>query len=35
MSTATYKPRLQEKYKKDVIPALMKKFSYKTVGRRN
>ena len=31
MSTATYKPRLQEKYKKDVIPALMKKFSYKTV----
>ena len=31
MSTATYKPRLQEKYNKDVIPALMKKFSYKTV----
>jgi large subunit ribosomal protein L5 len=31
MSTATYKPRLQEKYTKDVIPALMKKFSYKTV----
>jgi large subunit ribosomal protein L5 len=31
MSTLTYKPRLQEKYKKDVIPALMKKFSYKTV----
>ena len=31
MSTTTYKPRLAEKYKKDVIPALMKKFSYKTV----
>ncbi len=31
MSTAIYKPRLQEKYKKDVIPALMKKFSYKSV----
>jgi large subunit ribosomal protein L5 len=31
MSTATYKPRLQEKYKTDVIPALMKKFSYKSV----
>ena len=31
MSTATYKPRLQEKYKTDVIPALMKKFSYKSI----
>ena len=31
MSTSTYKPRLQEKYKTDVIPALMKKFSYKSV----
>src|SRR6476659_5820009 len=31
MSTAKYTPRLAEKYKKDVIPALMKKFSYKTV----
>ena len=28
---AKYTPRLAEKYKKDVIPALMKKFSYKTV----
>jgi large subunit ribosomal protein L5 len=25
------KPRLAEKYKKDVVPALMKKFNYKTV----
>lgn len=31
MSTKTYKPRLAEKYKKEVVPALMKKFSYKTV----
>ena len=31
MSTETYSPRLEEKYKKEVIPALMKKFSYKTV----
>jgi large subunit ribosomal protein L5 len=31
MSTNTYTPRLAEKYKKDVVPALMKKFSYKTV----
>src|SRR4029079_5583577 len=28
---AKYTPRLAEKYKKDVVPALMKKFSYKTV----
>lgn len=26
-----YTPRLAEKYKKEVVPALMKKFSYKTV----
>ncbi len=31
MSTATYKPRLQSKYQKEVIPALMKKFSYTSV----
>ena len=31
MSTATYTPRLAEKYSKEVVPALMKKFSYKTV----
>ena len=31
MSTATYTPRLAEKYKNEVVPALMKKFSYKTV----
>lgn len=31
MSTKTYKPRLAEKYKKEVVPALMKKFAYKTV----
>lgn len=31
MSTEKYTPRLEEKYKKEVIPALMKKFSYKTV----
>lgn len=31
MSTAKYTPRLQEKYSKDVIPALMKKFAYKSV----
>ena len=31
MSTTTNKPRLADKYKKDVVPALMKKFSYKTV----
>ncbi len=31
MATETYKPRLAEKYKKEVVPALMKKFSYKTV----
>ncbi|MFM1963578.1 MAG: ribosomal protein [Bacteroidota bacterium] len=31
MSTATYTPRLQSKYQKEVIPALMKKFSYSSV----
>ena len=31
MSTAKYTPRLQEKYSKDVVPALMKKFAYKSV----
>jgi len=31
MSTATNTPRLADKYKKEIVPALMKKFSYKTV----
>src|SRR6195952_5491137 len=31
MSTEKYTPRLVEKYRKEVIPALMKKFAYKTV----
>jgi large subunit ribosomal protein L5 len=31
MSEIKYTPRLADKYRKDVIPALMKKFSYKTV----
>jgi len=31
MSTKIYTPRLEEKYKKEVIPALVKKFSYKSV----
>lgn len=31
MATEKYTPRLADKYKKDVVPALMKKFSYKTV----
>lgn len=31
MSTTKYSPRLADKYKKDVIPAMMKKFGYKTV----
>jgi large subunit ribosomal protein L5 len=31
MSTATYTPRLQKKYHDEVVPALMKKFSYKSV----
>ena len=31
MATQTYIPRLATKYKKDVVPALVKKFGYKTV----
>ena len=31
MSTEKYTPRLAEKYEKEVVPALMKKFSYKSV----
>ncbi|HVS98357.1 MAG TPA: 50S ribosomal protein L5 [Puia sp.] len=31
MSTVKYTPRLAEKYKKEVVPALMKKFGYKTI----
>jgi large subunit ribosomal protein L5 len=31
MSTEKNTPRLADKYKKEVVPALMKKFSYKTV----
>lgn len=31
MSTIKYTPRLSDKYKKDVIPALMKRFNYDSV----
>lgn len=31
MSTKTYTPRLADRYKKEVVPALVKKFGYKTV----
>ncbi|MCY7421833.1 MAG: 50S ribosomal protein L5 [Chitinophagaceae bacterium] len=31
MATTTYAPRLADKYKKEVVPALMKKFGYKSV----
>ena len=31
MSTKTYKPRLADKYKKEVVPALVKKFNYTSV----
>jgi large subunit ribosomal protein L5 len=31
MSTAKYTPRLADKYKKEIVPALMKKFGYTTV----
>ena len=31
MSTAKYTPRLADKYSKEVVPALMKKFAYKSV----
>src|SRR6476660_8038309 len=31
MSTAKYSPRLADKYKAEVVPALMKKFSYSSI----
>ena len=31
MSTTKYTPRLADKYKKEVVPALMKKFGYNSV----
>lgn len=31
MATTNYTPRLAEKYKNEVIPALMKKFTYKSI----
>ncbi|MCM5529258.1 50S ribosomal protein L5 [Parasegetibacter sp. NRK P23] len=31
MSTVNYSPRLAEKYSKEVLPALMKKFGYKSI----
>jgi large subunit ribosomal protein L5 len=31
MSTEKYTPRLADKYKKEVVPALMKKFGYKSI----
>jgi large subunit ribosomal protein L5 len=31
MSNTKYTPRLADKYKKEIVPALMKKFSYKSV----
>jgi len=31
MATTTYQPRLQKKYQDEVVPALMKKFGYKTI----
>ena len=31
MSTAKYTPRLESKYQQDVVPALMKKFAYKSI----
>ncbi len=31
MSTVTYTPRLHKKYKEEVVPALVKKFDYKSV----
>ena len=31
MSTVKYTPRLQEKYKNEVVPALVKKFGYDSV----
>lgn len=31
MSTKTYSPRLADKYKKEVVPALVKKFAYSSI----
>ncbi|HVG15193.1 MAG TPA: 50S ribosomal protein L5 [Chitinophagaceae bacterium] len=31
MATTTYSPRLKDKYKADVIPAMMKRFGYKSI----
>src|SRR5437870_12588329 len=31
MATKTYTPRLADKYKKEVVPALVKKFGYKSI----
>ncbi|TDH26848.1 50S ribosomal protein L5 [Segetibacter sp. 3557_3] len=31
MATTTYTPRLADKYKNEVVPALMKKFGYKSI----
>ena len=31
MATTNYKPRLAERYKKEVVPALMKRFGYKSI----
>ncbi|NNV56720.1 50S ribosomal protein L5 [Limnovirga soli] len=31
MSTAKYSPRLEDKYKNEVVPVLMKKFGYKSI----
>ena len=31
MSTTKYSPRLADKYKKEVVPALVKKFAYKSI----
>src|ERR671920_2343702 len=31
MTTANYKPRLADKYRNEVVPALMKRFAYKSV----
>jgi large subunit ribosomal protein L5 len=31
MATTTYSPRLAERYKKEVVPALMKRFGYSTI----
>ena len=31
MSTVKYSPRLADKYKKEVVPALVKKFAYKSI----